>query len=63
MPITKINDKKNQDSNVKARGTAYTINALNIVNKVYLKIFERVILKYIIKKIGAQQSPNLILIN
>jgi len=36
---------------------------LNIANKVYLKIFERVILKYIIKKIGAQQSPNLILIN
>tara|TARA_B100001248_G_C27233339_1_gene385864 strand:+ start:421 stop:684 length:264 start_codon:yes stop_codon:yes gene_type:complete len=63
IPITIISDKKNHDSYAKVNGTAYTIKALNIAKKVYLKILDRVILKYIIKKIGAQQSPNLILIN
>jgi len=62
-PITIISDKKNQDSYARVKGTAYTIKALNTAKKVYLKMLDKVILKYIIKKIGAQQSPNLILIN
>ena len=62
-PMTIISDKKNQDSYAKVNGTAYTIKELNIAKKIYLKMLDRVILKYIIKKIGAQQSPNLILIN
>ena len=62
-PIIIRSDKRNQDSKEIVTGIEYTIKELKIARNTYLKILDRVILKYITKKIGAQQSPNLILIN